>query len=802
MILNKIQKIIVALSLLIGLCLSGSVVAQNLVISGNVFDSDNVALPFASVRGYSTPDSVFISGVMTDNAGAFSLKFPEGQYYLEIGFISMQPIVIPISKRYGAVDIGNITLYASSITTSEVSVIADKSIAELKLDKRVYNVGADLNNQGANATDVLENIPSITVDTEGNVSLRGNSGVRILIDGKFSGYSSTPEALQQLQADMIDRIEVITNASARFDAQGDAGIINIILKKNALLGLNGSAYIRAGYFPSLGSGFNLNYKKNRWGINFSYDFRMSDRPNNSSTFLRMTSADTTFAYRQTYEGQRKTIGHSGNLGVNYDINSKNTVAASVGIRSREGDNFIDRQYENLNSENDLIYTNSRLEWNKSNFNIIEGNISYDKKFEKEGSSWITEAKWFRDLDNSKSDYKETSTESDFTSIENSVADVIETNLMVQSDLIIPFGQEGKFETGVRTQQREMVNKFGFSQLLNDTWFSPEKFNDEFNYSENIHAGYVMGSNTFGKWGIQAGLRGEFSDVTTEQISIKDSNINRYFNLFPSAALSYQSNELRTFQLSYSRRINRPGQWMLMPFVRFGDNREMMVGNPYLKPELSDSYEAGMMQYLNKGSLLTTVYYRHTNNGMDRMSIAGDDGIIYRRPMNVSDRDAVGFEINGNYELWSFLRLTSGFNVYYLVVNGNFDNNDFQTQDFTWTNRTSLNFTLKNKKTRVQIASNYEAPRVNPQGRSLSIYYLDAGLSQDIGKNATLGLNVRDIFNTRRWRHEVNTESIYSQTEFQWRPRDIRVVFTYRFNQKPDQNGKMQQAQDFNMEGGE
>lgn len=754
----------------------------NLIVSGKVADDSGVVMSYATVKAFSTTDSSLVNGSVTDTDGAFLLQLVNGSYYLEIGFIGMQSEFKLLSKQSGNLDIGTIQLKPSEATTGEVSVIGDKSIAELKLDKRVYNVAADLNNQGSNASEVLENIPSVTVDTEGNVSLRGNSGVRILIDGKFSGFSSTPEALQQLQADMIEKIEVITNASSRYDAQGEAGIINIILKKNANSGWSGSVNARVGYYPEYGGGFNLNYKKNKLSVQMNYTLNRNESPANSTTYQRVSSNDTTFAYRQLYNHLRKKMGHNASFGIDYSLNERNTLSASIGIRSALGNHLYDRVYENYGADDELLYTNTRYEWNREMEDLIEGNLSYQKKLKKEGGTWTTEFKIFRDLDFERSDYEETSTANSITATEKSNAYVTENNFLGQSDLIIPFGKAAKLETGVRTQQRLMLNQFGFSRLIENTWVSPENFNDDFEYNERVHAAYLMGSNTFNKWSLQAGVRGEYSDITTEQISLENRNNKQYFNLFPSAAVSYKSSDTRTFQISYSKRINRPGQWDLMPFMKFGDNREMRVGNTNLNPEFTDVLEGGMMQYFEKGSLLSSIYYRLTTDGIERMSVAGSDGIVYRIPMNISERNSYGLELNLNYTPITWMRLTTGFNFYRMVVTGQFNEIDFETKNFSWTNRTSLNINLKNK-TRFQISSNYEAPTVNPQGRMLSIFFMDAGATRDIGKNATLGLNVRDVFNSRRWRGIVETETIYSSTNTQWRPRTVRLVFTYRFNQK-------------------
>lgn len=763
---------------------------SDLVVKGVVVDDANVVLPFASVRAFQSRDSLFVNGSVTNADGAFSLTLPSGNYYVEIGFLGMQSQFRNLGKSSGELHLGTIKLSVSSISTGEVSVIADKSLAELKLDKRVYNVSADLNNQGANATEILENIPSITVDTDGNVSLRGNSGVRILIDGKYSGFGSTPDALRSLQADMIDRIEVITNASARYDAQGEAGIINIILKKNKRSGWNGSVHARVGYYPEFGGGFNLNYKKNKFNFNLGYNFNRNEGPGKSTTYQRLTSQDTSFTYRQLYDQLRKKFGHHLNAGIDYDFNERNSVSLGVGIRTAYGKHLIERIYENMDSDDVLLFTNTRIEWNNELEDLIEGTISYHKKFRKEGASWTTEAKWFRDDDLERSDYWEYSTLTPVDAIERSHAYVKERNFLAQSDFIWPISQEGKIETGVRSQQREMNNDFGFGERLEGVWFELAHFNDQFDYLERVHAAYLMGSNTYEKWSYQIGVRGEYSDITTKQVSLSNRNSKQYFNLFPSAAVSYKSNDNRTFQLSYSRRINRPGQWSLMPFMKFGDNREMRIGNPDINPELTDAYEAGIMQYFSKGSLLSTIYYRKTNHNMETISIAGDDGIIYRKPVNLGHREAYGFEFNLNYTPVASLRITTGLNLYQQTVKGTYEDMHYDVKNFSWTNRTSVNYSLKSK-TRMQVSGNYEAPRINAQGRTLAIFFMDAAITQDIGKNATLGLNVRDVFNSRRWRNIVDTPTIYSETNTQWRPRNARLVFTYRFNQKAQPQEKQQ-----------
>ncbi|WP_129020281.1 TonB-dependent receptor domain-containing protein [Edaphocola flava] len=769
--------------------------SESLRITGKVFDETKAPASYADIRLYRSSDSSFVSGVPSAEDGSFEIKAENGKYYATVSLFGLSSKIISISKQTGEADLGSVYLKATAVGLKEVTVTADQNQMSLKIDKRVFNVAADLNNQGANATEVLQNIPSITVDAEGNVSLRGSQNVRILIDGKLSGFASSADALQQLQSDMIDKIEVITNASARYDAQGESGIINIILKKNQKAGFNGSVTLRTGYYPDHGVGINANYRTGKFNFFGSYTLSRREHPGTSYTDQRVQNADTGFAYHQDYRHERKKWGNNGSFGFDYMINDKNTLSVTASVRSGLGNNVYYRTYENYDLNNTLLSTDQRDEANREMEDLFEGSIAYTRKFNKPGMEWKTELKGFRDQDYERSNYTETSTRYAQTELEYSKTYVTEQNLLLQSDLTIPFAKDGKVELGGRSQNRYFLNEFRFGEMNAGNWETPQAFNDDFDYVEKVHAGYVMASNTFGKLGMQAGLRGEYSDIRTRQQSQGQWNKKEYMNWFPSAAISYQYSKQKTFQLSYSRRINRPGQWDLMPFMKFGDNREMRVGNPNLNPEYTDALEFSFMQNWDKGSLLSSVYYRKTTDKIERMASYGSDGIIYRIPLNVADRNAYGLELNGNYTLSSWARVTSGFNFFKEVVFGTYQNQHFEVNNFSWTNRTSFNFTLP-QRWRIQVSGNYEAPKVNPQGRSLAVYFADFGMTKDILRSkATIGLNVNDVFNTRKWRSITETAEIYSESMFQWRPRSIRLVFNYRFNQQPKDHSKMDDMMD-------
>lgn len=764
---------------------------QELKVKGIVFDNLNETVPYATINIHNAADSALVTGLAGNEDGSFEFSVPEGNYYIEVSFFGLNTQNIKLSRQSGELDLGKIALKAGSSTALKgVEVVADREQMSLQIDKRVFNVGSDLNNQGANASEVLQNIPSVTVDAEGNVSLRGSQAVRVLIDGKLSGFASSAEALQQLQADMIDKVEIITNASARYEAQGEAGIINIILKKSKKAGFNGSATLRTGYYPDNGIGFNANYRKDKLNLYGSANYNYRRVVGKSTTHQVLQNSDTAFIYDQWYQHNRKKNGVNVNLGADYDINDKNTISASVGLRYGSGHNTYDRSYDNYEITGQPVSRDERFELQKERENMIEATLGYNKKFKKEGAEWKSELRFFNDKDFEDSDYDETSNVKSDVLVERSNAYVTENMLLLQSDLSLPVWEKGKIEAGIRGHVRDYDNKFGYSKLTAGDWVGNPMFNDRFNYQENVYAAYLMGSNTFGKLGLQAGLRAEYSEIYTLQYSKADGNTRDYLNLFPSLALSYKQSDVHTYQMSYSRRINRPGQWDLMPFMKFGDNRSMRVGNPDLDPELTDAYEAGMLNSWEKGSLLSSVYYRHTKNKFDRISYLGEDGIIYNRAMNIATRNAIGLEFNANYNPAKWIRMTSGFNFFREEIKGNLANQDFNYDNFSWTNRTSVNVTLP-QRWRFQLSGNYEAPQVTAQGKRLSMYFMDFALSKDLLKNkATIGFNVSDLLNSRKWRSTVNTPDIQSETMFQWRQRSARLTFTYRFNQQAKEHDNL------------
>jgi outer membrane receptor protein involved in Fe transport len=754
---------------------------QGLQISGQLKDGDHIEVPFATVQLLAASDSAYVTGTVADDKGKFELKIKPGVYLLKCSMLGYADTWQTLTQTKGIVQLPLIKLIEQSTLVDEVQVQAERIGMELKADKRVYNVASDAANAGANAAEALERIPSVTVDAEGNISLRGKQNVRVLIDGKFSALANTGEALQQLQANMIEKVEVVTNASARYDAQGEAGIINIVLKKNRKAGWSGGFNGNLGYNPQYGGGFNAGYRNGPLNVYGSYNIMQRQHPGTNHTLQRYQHADTGFVYEQLYSHDRNKRSGNALLGLDIDLNRYTQISASGIARNSLGDNSYDRQYNDFNLQDQLLGSTYRYEQQEEFEDFYEANLSFRRTFARKDKVWTADAKWSSDQEIENSVFTETNTYASGTGRQHASLRTSGENWLFQTDFVQPFAAEGKLEIGYRSTIRSIANDISLAEIKGEEYTFPPRFNNLYRYHEGVHAGYIMASNTFNRFVVQAGLRAEYSDITTRLINAGSRHDKQYLNFFPSTSVSFKYSEKQQVQFSYSRRVNRPGQWELMPYSRFGDNREMMLGNPDLNPEFTHSIELGWLHNLQKGSLLSTVYYRNTNDVIQRLSSVDASGIVLIMPRNLARQISYGLELNLDYRLQSWLKFNSGFNFFRSTVEGTFEGRSLSSENYSWTNRSSLNATIA-KKWSMQTAFNYTAPRVNTQGRQRSVYYLDWTVARELMKGSmNIAFNIRDVFNTRRWRNITDTPELQSESVTRWRPRSILLTVSYRFN---------------------
>lgn len=774
-------------SLLI-LCFIGTTTilfAQTPVVTGKVVDTQGEPVPFANAALFAAADSSLVGGAVTDIEGKFSIAAPAGTYYVEVSFISYTNKTVPPFELGQNVDLGSIKLEESARVLEAVVVEGQKSQMELSLDKRVFNVGKDLSNISASAADILDNVPSVAVDVEGNVSLRGSQNVRILIDGRPSSLTgtNTADAMRQLPGNMIERVEVITNPSSRYDAEGEVGIINIILKKEKQT--SGSFLLTTGYPDNYGAALNLSVRKKKFNYFGNYSFNYRATPGYGSSFQSFRESDSVFSYRQTTDRIRSQRSNNARAGVDYTLPKGGILTAAGALQRSAGLNKTMNLYEDFNSldmPTRTIIRNERESEPEQNF---EGALSYRKEFDEKGKLFTADFKWIENLETENATFDQLDLSIDSIGFQQSTNTENERNVLFQTDYIHPFGEKGKIEAGLKSTLRVIDNDFRVEQLDDETmaWNAIPQLTNHLIYNENISAAYFMLGNEEKKFSWQIGMRGELSDIDIKLANSDDSNHQRYFNLFPSAHLAFQHARDKTIQLSYSYRLSRPRFRELMPFSNYSDNRSVSIGNPNLKPEYTHSMQAGYLVNWDGGSILSSGYYRYRTGVVEDISSIDSLAVTHRIPVNLSTQNAYGLEFNVTLNPVKWWRFNGNANFYRAVTEGVYKDDLFFSDTYTMTSRATLQFTMM-KNWNFQGGLNYRAPRITTQGKDLAMYFVDASLSRDLLKGAgTITLSVRDLFNTRKYRTVIDRKDLgyFSERSFQWRARQFLLTFSYRLN---------------------
>lgn len=765
-------------------------------IKGKIIEAQSKApLAYAAIRILKNSDSTLVSGGISDEKGQFSLEAPYGDYHAIVEFLGYQAIKTPafsVSAGKNSLDLGTISLSASAQNLQEVVVQGEKSSMELALDKKIFNVGKDLANAGGTASDILSNIPSVSVDGEGNVKLRGSDNVRILIDGKPSGLVSFKggAGLQQLQGSLVDKVEVITNPSARYEAEGMSGIINIVLKKDRRQGFNGSFDLIAGNPDNFGAGANVNYRKDK--INFFLNYALAYRlqPGRGETYQEVYDGATTRILEQTNKGRMRAANNSINGGLDYYFDDKNIFTASYLWRRSDARRITDNQYKDyINSLSNLYSITDRQQDETEDEPNSEYALSYKRSFEKKGHELLIDARYLDYWEHSDQTFTQKSVFADgiinkvSSRTQKSLNDETEKQWLFSADYVQPFGKEGKYELGVRSSFRDMSNDFFVTEQDSTGFYQPlDSLNNNFLYDENINAAYAIIGNKIKRFSYQFGLRAEHTDIKTTLAQTNESNPRNYANLFPSAHFTYKLPQENSLQISYSRRVRRPRYNDLSPFVTFSDNRNFFSGNPDLNPEFTDAYDLGHVKFFEKGSFASSLYYRYTTGKIDRIRRVNSDGFAATRPENLLDEHSFGAEFTSSFTLKKWWKLDFNVNFFRAITDGSNIQEDYQSDTYAWFARQTSRFSLP-KKTDIQIRASYEAPRQTPQGEVKSLFFTDLSMSRDLFKGqGKLILNVLDVFNSRRFRSITRGENFYTENNSQMRLRQINLTLNYRLNQ--------------------
>lgn len=785
------------------------------VIKGEIYDQEGNSIPQASVAIYDSTESEVVTGAASDSNGTFNINVNPGSYVLKITYISYRAYTEPFQISSGeTVNVGEITLNPSSENLDEIYVRGERSQMEMSFDRRVFNVGQDITSMGGTAVNVLDNVPSISTDIEGNISLRGNESVRVLINGKPSSMvSGDVDALRSIPANMIEEVEIITNPSSKYAAEGSAGIINIVLRKERERGFNGSISAGTGYPEEYEGSVNLNYRVNNinWFADIGVDYR-SD-PESGNAFERYSGPDadnpeTTYMYRENTDSHESEIDGDFRFGADFYLSESEVLTASTFINLEKGTDdedilITDYEYESNALAGDVVARSNRENIEEERERDFDINLDYENQFDGDDHKLVADASFDISRENAETDIQEQIIEGSADPIQQRSNDTEEEmDLRFNAEYVRPLGENGKLEAGLRSDTEWMDTGYRAETLVNGNWVGEEAFNDNFLYLESVHAAYAIVGTEFGDFSGQIGVRAENTRIRTEIKSTGDVSDQNYLNLFPTVFLNYSFNDRQSVQVSYSRRLRRPWSRMLLPIVDIEDPRSQFTGNPNLTPEFSNSFEAGYLHYWESGSLLTSFYYRHRTDVIERITESqggGNNGTI-RRPINLSTEEAWGIEFSADQELANSLTLTGNANLYRSNSNGSYQpEGSLQEQIFS---SESDNFQARMRLRwdigdawYYQASMRYRGPRQTTQGRRNGNTMMDTGLAYDLmDGRAKVSLNVRDVLDSRNFDNTVTTDGnpdsdFYSHREFSWSSRSFSLNFQYFFGANQDRGGR-------------
>lgn len=826
------MKFILHFTLFTCLLSSFSFYAQN-IPSGNTYTvkgkvtekQGDIPLEYATVTFTKPNEGTIVEGGVTDTKGNFSITVPSGTYDIKIEYISFEPYIIKAKTVNSDIELGSIPLEFAAASLDEVTVVAETTTVDIRLDKKIYNIGKDLTTAGGTVADALNNVPSVSVDVEGAISLRGNDNVRVLINGKpsaLAGYGST-DVLSQLPADAIERVEVITSPSARYDAEGTAGILNIILRKDKTLGFNGSLNLSAGTPEYYGATGNLNYRTNRFNLFNTTGYRYSAPPGSGFFDTQYKSGTITEFDRiiENREMDRLDRGFNTNLGLEVYLNDKSSITGTVFYRDGNDKDKTTNFTSNFQA-NTLAQETKRVENQTEKDKSYQYSLNYINKFNDKGHQLTADFQYDNSSEVQVSNINEDITFSNTTTTDAYVSEIISTTedqdeYLLQADYVLPFGENSQFEAGYRGNFKNEITDYILEQETapsNNNYAVNDTLTNLFDYTENVNALYTQYGTKINKFSFLLGLRLE----NTQLKGVIDSRLteselqdvfgfeidtdfdNNYLGLFPTVNLIYELGEEENITLGYNRRINRPRGWFINPFPSRNSRNNVFQGNPNLRPAYANAYDVGYLKRWEKITLTSSVYYQKETDAFERVqeNVAGTS-VIRTIPINIASNERTGGEVGVLYNPKKWLRLNGSFNYFQFKTEGEFNDINFDNKNTSWFARFSSKVSLP-AKIDWQTNAFYMGPSKSAQSDQEGIFSLDLAFSKDIlGDNGTLSLNVRDLLNSRKRMEVTDTESFIRESEFQWRERQINLSFMYRFNQKKER--KQNKNQNENEEEG-
>lgn len=769
--------------LLITSVLTATPMSERFTLRGQIVaENDNRPLEYATISAY-TLDSTLVDGTITDATGAFTLNLKPNEYRVRIDFIGFTSRDISVSLSQN-VDLQQIKLTADKLTLNEVEVTGQKSQVNLQLDKKVFNVDKNLLAQGGSANEVLDNVPSVTVEANGAVSLRGNSGVKVLINGRPSSLADN-NALNSIPASSIEKVEVITNPSARYEAAGTAGIINIVLKAERKQGFNGTVTVTAGIPADYQPSFSFNFRREK--INFfgniggKYANYKGRRDSERINYLENAPAFFTTDSKQ----DRNDKAGYGFTGLEYFISPEQTLTASYSNYSvvNTDQTITDFFYKNI--EQELTQQQQQILDYREPESYNQLDLTYTKTYaDEEDKKWTTTFQhdfWFND------ETEIIALSQSFPSVEQIInlrTNTIESSkdYLLQTDYQTNIGEKGMLEMGLRAETRVIKSDFFAESQEDNEWQIYKGFDNRLDYYERIGSGYLQYGQKFEKFSYLLGLRSEYTFVKIDLEDFPQETDKDYLRFFPTVNLSYQFQEATGIQLSYSKRIRRPSFWQLNPFRGLSDPNEIFRGNPDMDPAYTDRVEFNFLQTWDKLSLNPAIYYSVTHDYFGFFITQEEDGLVVTQPVNLDLEQRYGIEVTASYRPVKALSLNGEINWFGYQQQGQFADREFDFSANTLRSRLSLQYRLPIGVS-LQGRINYRSPYRDVQSEEKAITYADFGIAKKFYKDKlTVTFNLRNAFDSRWYRSKTIRPTFIHDESSAWNVRRFGLNLTYRFQQ--------------------
>lgn len=739
----------------------GSAQQPDVQIVGTVLDRESEQpLPYATVVVYRVEDSKVLGGSSTDELGKFQIVSPTSRVYLKISFIAYKTDSIGgLTASDGRINVGEVLLQPNRQLLDEALVEEDISRTVFKLDKRVFNVGADLSSTGASALEVLNNVPSVNVNIEGEISLRGATGVQILIDGKPSVLSDDPlNALGTITAEMIKSVEVITNPSAKYEASGTSGILNIILKKEEKEGLNGSVSLNTGMPDNHSFGLSLNRRTQKFNLFTQMGAGYRSLPRYSHSINLNRSTDTTI--ESTSEAFRNEQFYNITLGADYHVNKWNTISLSGNFAYEIEDSPSRTDFSLLDANDSYSSEWHRIEATEARNPKWQFNLQYKKQFEDNEDHTLMMSALGSYFGKDQSSFF---TNSEVSGVLLSKNQLTATKFQREDytfklDYAKPFSEEVTMEIGGQYDLNDVGNDYAVQDLVDGEYVANAEFTNDFNWDQKVLGFYGTASYEGKKAGAKLGLRVENTNLFTLLENTNEENQKNYTNLFPSFHTSYKVSDHLSFQAGYSRRISRPRLWNLNPFFNIRNNFNIYTGNPDLQAEFSDSYELTSIYLLEKASFNGSIYHRYTTDVVERVSFF-EDNVNTSTPQNIGTNSTTGLELNGKYSLSKSITLNGDANFNYFIRRGEFQSQNFDFEGQRWSARMSVKVKLP-ADFEVEVTGRYQSGYLTVQGNVSETAFMNFGARKKLMKGKlVVNFGIRDVFKSRI------RENIIDQTDF-------------------------------------